>query len=71
VRTRQPLPDDVVQRLRELSEQRDAIGAAAPAGAAAAPIAPLPGDVDAPARFDSGDRDPDRLRSAPPLPRNR
>jgi hypothetical protein len=70
-RARQPLPDDVVRRLRELSEQRGAVGGVSPAGAAAAPAAPLPGDGDAPARFDSGDRDPDRLRAAPPPPRNR
>lgn len=70
-RPRQPLAADVEQRLRELSQQRASIGAAAPRGAAAALIAPLPDDGSAPARLDAGDRDPDRLRSVPPPPRNR
>jgi hypothetical protein len=71
VRARQPLPAQVARRLLELSEERTAIGAVSPAGAAPALIAPLPGDVAAPARRDSGDRDPDRLLSPPPLPRDR
>ena len=67
----QPLPAAVEQRVRELGEQRHAIGAAAQTGAASAVIAPLSGERDAPPRRDSGDRDPDRLRSAPPLPPRR
>jgi len=71
VRARVPLPADVAQRLRELAAQRAAVGAVSPAGAAAEPIAPLPGADDAPARIDSDDPDPDRLRVAPPVPRVR
>jgi hypothetical protein len=70
-RARQPLAADVDRRVRELSQRRAPIGAAAPRGAAAARIGPLPDDGNAPPRMDSGDRDPDHLRSAAPPPRNR
>jgi hypothetical protein len=63
-----PLPEAVGQRLRELTEQRAAIGLVSPAGAAPVLLGPLPGERDAPARRDAGERDPDRLRSAPPRP---
>ena len=62
-----PLAGAVAQRRAALAEQRRAAGRHA-AGAAFAPIAPLPGDAAAPARMDSGDPDPDRLRSTPPPP---
>jgi hypothetical protein len=71
VRMPPPLPLDLQQRLEELSAQRAAIGAVSPSGAAPALLAPLPGESNAPARRDAGDRDPDRLRTAPALPRNR
>ena len=70
-RARQPLPAEVERRLLELSEQRAAIGALSPAGAVPALIAPLPDDAGAPARRDSGNRDPDRLSASPALPRDR
>jgi hypothetical protein len=67
----EPLPADLEERLLELSEQRTAIGETSSSGAASAALGPLPGDADAPARRDSVDRDPDRLRALPPLPRAR
>jgi hypothetical protein len=70
-RPHQPIGEEVERRVRELSARRDAIGAMAPSGAAPALIAPPSGENAAPARRDSGDRDPDRLRSAAPLPRSR
>lgn len=63
------LPGDVEQRLLELSDERAEIGLNAAAGAAQAAITPLAGEAAAPSRRDSTDRDPDRLRSAPALPR--
>lgn len=66
VRARQALPADVEQRLLDLSAARAAVGAVSPNGALPALIAPLPDEGAAPARVDSGDRDPDRLRSVPP-----
>src|SRR5262245_12713357 len=65
------LPAAEAQHVRELADERRAIGEAAQTGAASAAIAPLAGEHDAPARRDSGDRDPDRLRSAPALPLRR
>lgn len=70
-RSYQALPAAEEQHVQTLGEQRRAIGEAAQAGAASAAIAPLSGERDAPARRDSGDRDPDRLRSAPALPLRR
>ena len=70
-RSYQPLPAAEEQHVQVLGEQRRALGQAAQAGAASAAIAPLSGERDAPARRDSGDRDPDRLRSAPALPLRR
>jgi hypothetical protein len=68
VRARQALPAEIEQRLLDLSAARAAVGAVSPSGALPALIAPLPDGGAAPARVDSGDRDPDRLRSAPPPP---
>lgn len=61
-------PDPAVAaRAAELDAERAAAAATA-AGAAAVVIAPLAGDVHAPPRMDSGDPDPDRLRSPGPPP---
>ena len=67
----EPLPAELEERLLELAEQRRAIGANSTSGAARAALGALPGDADAPARRDSVDRDPDRLRVLPPVPRAR
>lgn len=71
VRVPPPLPPDLEQQLDELSAQRAAIGAVSQSGAAPAVNAPLSGERDAPPRRDAGDRDPDRLHTAPTLPRSR
>ena len=68
VRARQPLPAEVERRLLDLSAARAAVGEVSPSGALSALLIPLPDEGAAPARVDSGDRDPDRLRSAPPPP---
>lgn len=58
---------DVMARRAELEAQRAAAADSA-VGAAAVDLGPLAGDVHAPARFDSGDPDPDRLHSPAPPP---
>jgi hypothetical protein len=67
----EPLPAELEERLLDLSAQRTAIGETSSSGAAEAALPVLPGEADAPARRDSIDRDPDRLRALPPLPRPR
>lgn len=61
-------PDEAVARRRAALAEEHPDGGRLSAGAAFAPIAPLPGDANAPARMDSGDPDPDRLRFVPPPP---
>jgi hypothetical protein len=67
-RPRRPMSAAVRQRVDALRVNRDAIGARSAAGAAFSPMAPLPGDDNAPPRLDSGAADPDRLHTiiAPP-----
>ena len=60
--------DAAVAARRDALDVGRAAAATTAAGAAAVVIAPLPGDAQAPPRMDSGDPDPDRLRSPAPPP---
>ena len=70
-RPRSPLSAAVRQRVDALRARREAVGVRSAVGAAFSPLEPLPGDGDAPPRLDSGDPDPDRLRSIIVPPRTR